>query len=390
MRTSRGACVALVTLATFTDIVAYSIAVPVLPDMSRRLGATPTTIGLLFASFGVTLLIVSIPMGAISDRIGRKRPMLIGLAGLSASTLAFAYADRLTWLFAARLIQGAADAVTWVVGLALIADLYGATERGRMTGFVMSGTSLSFMIGPSLGGWLYEIGGIRLPFLAVAALSFVTFAAWTAVKLPPAASSSADATSVADLVRAPGMPSCVAAVVVAASTLSMIEPIGSLHLGALAITPARVGIIFGVAALTNTFLHPIYGRLSDRFGARTMTLVGLIVAALALPLFGLTWSFTSALFLFVLQAAAMSLPITPSLAFMAETASRAQGEAYGVAYGLYNVAWALGLLVGPAIGGFAYERLGFFPLTLIWAPSVVAITLVIARSGRRSAAVPAV
>ncbi len=67
LRHSRVSAVALVTLATFTDIVAYSIAVPVLPDMSRRLGASPTMIGLMFSAFGVTLLAVSVPMGAVSD-----------------------------------------------------------------------------------------------------------------------------------------------------------------------------------------------------------------------------------------------------------------------------------------------------------------------------------
>ena len=49
LESSRTAVLAIVILATFTDIVAYSIAVPVLPDLSRKLGASPTTIGLLFA-----------------------------------------------------------------------------------------------------------------------------------------------------------------------------------------------------------------------------------------------------------------------------------------------------------------------------------------------------
>src|SRR5438045_2530575 len=102
MRKSRGVAVALVTLATFTDITAYSVAVPVLPDLSRKLGASPTMIGLLFASFGVTLLIVSIPMGRVSDRIGRKGPMVGGLLALAAATLLFAFATTLPWLFAAR------------------------------------------------------------------------------------------------------------------------------------------------------------------------------------------------------------------------------------------------------------------------------------------------
>src|SRR5205814_7080441 len=128
LRASRVIVVAAVTLATFTDIVAYSIAIPVLPDLSRKLGASPTMIGLLFASFGVTLLIVSVPMGAMSDRLGRKGPIVGGLIALSAASVLFAFADTLPWLFAARLVQGAADAITWVVGFALVADLYGAAE----------------------------------------------------------------------------------------------------------------------------------------------------------------------------------------------------------------------------------------------------------------------
>src|SRR5919197_1729775 len=106
VRHSRAIAVALVTFAAFTDIVAYSIAVPVLPDLSRRLGASPTVIGLLFASFGVTLLTVSMPMGAVSDRIGRKGPIVAGLVALAASTLLFAFANGVPWLFAARRVQG--------------------------------------------------------------------------------------------------------------------------------------------------------------------------------------------------------------------------------------------------------------------------------------------
>src|SRR5258708_36117943 len=114
LRGSRSVAVAAVTFATFTDIVAYSIAIPVLPDLSRKLGASPTMIGLLFASFGVTLLTVSVPMGAMSDRLGRQGPIVSGLIALAAASLLFALADTLPWLVAARQGQGPAGAVTWV------------------------------------------------------------------------------------------------------------------------------------------------------------------------------------------------------------------------------------------------------------------------------------
>ena len=186
LRNSRAFTVALVTFATFTDIVAYSVAVPVLPDLSRRLGASPTVIGLLFASFGVTLLTVSLPMGAVSDRIGRRVPMVGGLAALAAAPFLFSSAHSLPVLVAARLVQGAADAVTWVVGFAMIAVRYEADERGRVTGIVMSGTSFAFMIGPSIGGWLYELGGIRLPFLFVTGLAIVAALAFLLIEVPAA------------------------------------------------------------------------------------------------------------------------------------------------------------------------------------------------------------
>src|SRR5688500_16948275 len=100
LRSSRAAAVALVTIAVFTDILAYSIAVPVLPHLSELFGASPTLIGLLFASFGVTLLMVSVPMGAISDRVGRRLPLVGGLIVLAGSSVIFAYAPSMAWLFA--------------------------------------------------------------------------------------------------------------------------------------------------------------------------------------------------------------------------------------------------------------------------------------------------
>src|SRR5438067_1096420 len=279
LRHSRAVAVVLVTFAAFTDIVAYSIAVPVLPHLSRQLGASPTMIGLLFASFGVTLLTVSMPMGAVSDRIGRKPPMIGGLVALAAATLLFAFADSLPWLFAARLVQGAADAVTWVVGFALLADLYGPSERGRVTGIVMSGASFAFMVGPSIGGWLYQIGGMRLPFLGVAAFAVVATVAFIVYEPPPRREAHEPVPLVAVL-QVPTIAACAVAVVIVSATMSMLEPVLAIFLGTtLAISPARIGLLFGIAAVVSTTLHPIFGRLADRWGARRLTLVGLAASA---------------------------------------------------------------------------------------------------------------
>ena len=378
LRDSRAVAVAFVSFAAFTDLVAYSIAVPVLPDLSRRFGASPTTIGFLFAAFGVTLLGVSVPIGSVSDRMGRKTPLVGGMIVLAGSTVLFAFADSLAWLFAARLAQGAADAVTWVVGFALIADLYGPAERGRVMGFVMSGTSLGLMIGPSLGGWLYETGGMRLPFLAVAGFATAATIGFAWLRLP-SVQAEREAVPLGQLLRVPAVATCALTVVVAASTAAMLEPALSLWLSSdLGLNPARIGIVFGVAAVAATALHPVFGRFADRYGGRRMTMIGLVLTALLMPVVSRATSFESAVSLYVLLGSAIAMVVTPSLAFMAEATSAAGVTSFGVSYGVYNFAWGVGLLSGPAIGGFLFERLGFARLTLLWMPLVLATTLLLA------------
>ena len=378
LRNSRAVIVALVTFATFTDIVAYSVAIPVLPALSTRLGASPTMIGLLFGSFGVTLLLVSVPMGAISDRIGRKGPIVGGLVALAAASVLFAYADTLPWLFAARLVQGAADAVTWVVGFALIADLYDSGERGRITGIVMMGTSFAMMFGPTLGGWFYEIGGIRLPFIAVAVMAVVDIALFAWIEIPPH-QAAAEAVPIGMVLRVPAIAACALTVVAISGTISMLEPVLSLYLNTLGVNPARVGMLYGAAAVVTTSLHPLCGRLADRFGARRMTMFGLIATACLTPILGQAWSYQSALVFYVLAAAAAAFVITPSLAYMGEATTDAGVQSFGVAYGLYNLAWGAGLLAGPAIGGFLFERMGFSRLLVAWAPAIALVTVALAR-----------
>jgi MFS transporter, DHA1 family, solute carrier family 18 (vesicular amine transporter), member 1/2 len=375
LRSSRRTAVALVTFVAFIDLVAYSIVVPILPDMSGRLGASPTTIGFLFASFGATLLLVSVPMGAVSDRVGRKGPLVAGLIALAASTVLFAFAERLSWLFAARLIQGAADAVTWVVGFALIADLYGPAERGRAMGLVMAGTSFGLMVGPTLGGWLYETGGVHLPFFTVAAGAIAAAAALLWLR-PPPVHVDHEALPIRLLARERAVVLCVLVVAAGASTIAMLEPVLALWLAAgVGLGPARIGLVFGIGAVASTLLHPLYGRLADSWGGRPMTALGLMLTAAVLPLLNLSVGFESAAALYALQAAAIALVVTPSLAYMAEAVSRAGGGSFGAAFGLYNFAWGAGLLLGPAMGGFLYEHLGFRHLTYAWAPAMLAVGL---------------
>jgi MFS family permease len=304
--------------------------------------------------------------------------MVGGMLALAAATLLFAYSDGLPWLFAARLVQGAADAVTWVVGFALIADRYGPEERGRVSGIVMSGASVAFMVGPSIGGWLYEAAGIRAPFLLVAALALVAAIAFLWLEMPPPIAET-EPVPIAVVLRARPVAVCAAVVVAISATLSMLEPVLPLFLNAkLGLGPARLGLVFGAGAVASSVLHPIYGRLADRWGGRRMMLTGLPLVACVLPLLNVAWSYPSTIAIFVVNTAAIALVITPSLAFMAEAVAAAGVGSFGVGYGLYNMAWGAGLLFGPALAGFIFERAGFARLTLLWVPLLVIVTVLLA------------
>jgi DHA1 family solute carrier family 18 vesicular amine transporter 1/2 len=371
--------VALVTFATFTDILAYSIAVPVLPDISRRFGASPTLVGLLFASFGLTVLATSVPMGAFSDRTGRRLPLVGGMLLLAVSAVAFAYAPTLSWLFAARLMQGAADAITWVVGFAVIADVTTTEDRGRAMGFAMSGSTFGFMTGPTFGGWLYEAGGPTLPYLLVGALALVAAIGLALVPLPPP-SGEQGRLDIRTIARTRSVVVCAVAVIVGGGTIAMTEPILSLFLaGTIGLGPARIGLVFGAGGVIAAIMHPVFGRIADRTGARRLTLLGLGCVGAALPLLTQIGSFAGAVAMQSLFALAIAVLVTPSLAYMAEGTAATGTPSFGVAYGIYNFAWALGLLAGPSLGGYVYERTGFVAMLAVWAAVVVLLAIVLWR-----------
>jgi MFS family permease len=253
----------------------------------------------------------------------------------------------------------------------------------------MMGTSAAFMIGPTLGGWLYEAGGIRLPFIAVAvgaAAAAVCFL-WLDI---PARQGGGEIVPISMVLRVPSIAACALAVVTISATLSMLEPVLALHLATLGVNPGRIGLAYGAAAVATTVLHPLCGRLADRFGARRITMIGLVLSALVLPILGQAWSFQSAVGLFVLQVTAATFVVTPSLAYMGEATSDAGVRSFGVAYGLYNLAWGAGLLGGPAIGGFLFERIGFRNVAYGWAPPLVLVAIVLVRVKRAARLKPEV
>ncbi|MGH2583439.1 MAG: MFS transporter, partial [Dehalococcoidia bacterium] len=176
LRALRGtprAALAVVTLAAFTDMLLYGLVVPVLPGYAKDLGISDWAIGVLFGSYSVALLVGTPIFGILSDRVGRRGPMFCGLIGLGAATLLFAFATNYPMLLTARVLQGIAAACTWTAGLALVADLYPSGSRGAAMGTALTGMTVGTLIGPPVGGLLFELGGYRLPFFVAGAAALL-------------------------------------------------------------------------------------------------------------------------------------------------------------------------------------------------------------------------
>ncbi|KAG9061688.1 hypothetical protein KI688_007269 [Linnemannia hyalina] len=176
-RRSPFAVACVVAMALFTDMVVYGVVVPILPDIVKnRLGGTPREVGLLFACYAIGLLASTPVFAILSDKYQNRRiPMMVGMLGLAVATVGFSLASNYWVLILARIGQGSAGGASWTIGLGLLADVYPPDNLGVVMGATMTANAVGFMVGPMVGGYLYEYHGYSAPFIFCAGLAILDF-----------------------------------------------------------------------------------------------------------------------------------------------------------------------------------------------------------------------
>jgi DHA1 family solute carrier family 18 vesicular amine transporter 1/2 len=349
----------VVVLAVFTDMLLYTVVIPVLPIYATTLGVSATFTSVLFASYSLALLLVTPIVSQISDRVGRRLPMLLGLVGLALSTAVFAFATDFFQLVLARALQGVAAGITWSAGLALLADAYEAVDRGWAMGVSMSAVSAGSLLGPPLGGFLYERAGYEAPFLAMLVLVAIDGVARVCLidtsPRPPAAS-----IPMSRLLQDPTARSIAIIIALASGGLGLLEPTLPLFLSQrLGASASIVGLIFAGSTLAYALTAPLSGWLVIRWGSMRCMLTGTLALAGALMLIGYAESLPSQAIIAIMIGVSSGLAMTPSLTGLAAVADRTFGGAYGIAFGLFTTAYAVGLIGGPLLGGALTDALGF-------------------------------
>lgn len=157
-------------LTCFIDILGFGIVIPVLPLYGRNFGASDLQIGLLVGVFSLMQFFFAPVWGKISDRIGRKPVLLVGLAGTIAGYILMGLAHTVVLLFVARFISGIAGA-NISAAQAYLADISTPENRAKAMGLLGAAFGLGFVFGPALGGLAGAIFNLSAPMFIAAGLA---------------------------------------------------------------------------------------------------------------------------------------------------------------------------------------------------------------------------
>jgi len=170
----RRAALAFIFITIVLDMVALGMIIPVLPHLIEDfLGGDTAGAAMVYGVFGTVWALMqffAMPVvGALSDRFGRRRVILLSNLGLGLDYVLMALAPNLAWLFVGRVISGI-TAASVSTGMAYIADVTPPEKRAAAFGRVGIAFGLGFVLGPALGGLLGSVDP-RLPFWVAAGLS---------------------------------------------------------------------------------------------------------------------------------------------------------------------------------------------------------------------------
>ena len=357
------AALLVTALAFHVDTLLYYLLVPLLPRYARDLDLNPMKVGILFGSYAVALLLATFPVAVLTDRYGRRAPMLWGLAGLAATTLVFAVSKQYWLLLLARSLQGIAGAATWLPGMALLADHFPSEGRGRAMGTAFAAANLGVLLGPPLSGLLDQHLGSSAPFLLGAGLVALD-AAGRVFLLPEVEPVRGPRLPFRQLLSNPIIRLFAGAMALGSALWGLLESTLPLDLDhRFAFSPALIGLCFAAMALAHTFTSPLMGQLSDRIGRVKVLRMGLLLCLLLLPLPALLprpWMVVVAMMGLGSTASFIMSPCSPAVADQVE---RLGSQSFASAFSIMNLAYSVGLMLGPLVGGALVQGLGL-PIAL--------------------------
>jgi DHA1 family tetracycline resistance protein-like MFS transporter len=353
--------VTIVFITVFIDLLGFGIIIPLMPFYAETFGGTAVTVGLLMTSFSLMQFLFAPFWGRLSDRIGRRPVILIGLFGSAVSYLLFGLATSLALLFAARIAAGIAGA-NIPTAQAYMADITTAENRAKGMGLVGAAFGLGFIFGPAIGGFLSQ-WGYQAPSFFASGLSLANFiAAWFLLpESRPRADREAVQTSRLELLRyaaaRPALPHLLLIYFIVVTSFASFETTFALYSERrFSFSASTIGYVFAFVGVILSLVQGfVVGRVVPRVGEQRVVPAAILVLTAGLALVPFAATVPVLLVACGLLAVGMGFH-SPSI--MALISRRSGPDMQGGVLGLSQSLASLARVVGPAWGGWLYDRYG--------------------------------
>jgi DHA1 family inner membrane transport protein len=271
----------VLSLSTFAYVTTENLPIGLLPLIANDLGSTASAVGLLITTYGLVVVLATIPLTRLTQRINRRRLLCGLLAVFVAATAASALAQDYRTLLVSRIVTALSQALFWAVVMPATAALFRPEVRPRALSILYAGPSVAALAGVPAGTWLGQQTSWRAAFLALSAIGLAILVT-IAILLPstPPGTSDADRGSAPDAGRYWAIVTYTALAITGAfASYTYINPFFTQvsHFGEGAVGPLL--FVRGLAGLTGVF---VIGYLVGRNGWLAMTgVIGAQTVALA-------------------------------------------------------------------------------------------------------------
>jgi MFS family permease len=346
----------------------FGSVVPVLPLYARSFGVSQAAIGLSIAVYGLARFLVAVPVGQLSDRLGRRPALALGGLVTAAGNLLCAYAPNYPTFVGARFVAGVGAAFVLTAGQIVLADITTPAARGRAMAIYQGAFLFAVGIGPFPGGLLAERFGLPAPFVAFAiAGSLAGLVAWLRIPETMAFQSRGTAVSLplpppfASQLRllATRIGFLLASLVSFASaftrTGALFNVIPVLGQDRLRLSPDRIGFALALSSLAGFGLAYPAGVLVDRYGRKTVIVPATLLSSASLLLFLLAPSYSWFLAAAMVWSVAQGVGGAAPAAYAADLAPPQMNAA---AMSLYRTLADSGYVIGPIVLGLVTDGFG--------------------------------
>lgn len=360
---------------------------PVLPLFALFLGAGPVEIGLAVGISTVTGIFFKLPAGVLSDIIGRKRTMLIGLVVFAFVPFLYLLIHDYYLLVAIRFLHGFATAIYGPVSMAVVMDVAGS-KKGEMLSWFSSVTIIGNLLEAPVGGLILNCapGGPSLAaFQTVYVVSGVAgvISLFMAVKLLKGQEKIEHGRSVGEAYRR--LLSGIRKVASDKRVMitSNMEGLQNLTVGALeAFLPVyavkvaglnefQAGLLWGVQVLVTIVSKPVMGRISDRYGRKPLITAGMLLCAASFGSIPLLHGFFLLMLAAIVFGFGEAFVTSSSAALVADICKE---KHFGTAMGSFGTIFDIGHAFGPILAGFLIVRFDY--LYSFWAMAALLVLAV--------------